>query len=149
MTLKIIGVMAILMMAMSGAFYWYYTDAQERIAILNKNVATLEIAEQIAQEAINSMIQYQIEVNVELTKLNKEFKIIRNQNAMLAKKLSEHNVGVLAAAKPGLVEKIINRASDKATRCFELLSGAELTPAEQNATSGREFNSECPWLWNN
>ena len=53
----------------------------------------------------------------------------------------------LGSKKPGLVGKIINNASEKAGRCFEILSGAELTEKEIGAKNGKAFNSECPWLW--
>lgn len=149
MTFKIIGVMAILLVSMTAGFYWYYNNTQNKLAILHENAAKMEVARQIAEETISSLLLNQDKVNSELNKINNEFKVIRNQNSILAKKLAKHDLGVLAAAKPGLVVKIINRASDKSIRCFELLSGAELTAAEMAATSGKSFNSECPWLWGN
>ena len=63
-------------------------------------------------------------------------------------KLRDHDIGLLGEAKPALVERIIDRASAKALRCFELLSGAELTTTERNAKNENAFNSECPWLYN-
>jgi hypothetical protein len=56
-------------------------------------------------------------------------------------------LGFLGSKKPALVEKIINAASDKVGRCFELLSGADLTDNERNAKDAKSFNSECPWLY--
>ena len=85
--------------------------------------------------------------NEELQKVNQEFANIRSQNNVLSKKLAKHDLAVLGAGKPGLVEKIINNASDKAGRCFEILSGAKLTQKEKEAKNGKAFNSECPWLW--
>ena len=52
---------------------------------------------------------------------------------------SERDFGKLALSKPGLVENIINNASENAIRCMEIASGAELTEEEKNAGS----NSEC------
>ena len=74
---------------------------------------------------------------------------IRKQNKTLSNKLGRHDLGNLAENKPGLVEKVITKASGKANRCFELLSGAELTEKEKEATNGKSFNSECPWLFDN
>ena len=68
--------------------------------------------------------------------------------SVLEDKLRDHDIGLLGEAKPELVERIIDRASAKALRCFELLSGAELTTTERNATNENAFNSECPWLYN-
>jgi hypothetical protein len=50
----------------------------------------------------------------------------------------------LAEAKPGLVENIVNKASDNAARCFEILTGAELTESERSATKKSEINPSCP-----
>jgi hypothetical protein len=68
---------------------------------------------------------------------------------VLSDKLGRHDIGNLAENKPGLVERVINGASIKAGRCFELLSGAPLTDKEKEAENGKSFNSECPWLFDN
>ena len=56
--------------------------------------------------------------------------------------------GKLAIKKPSLVEKIINKASERAQRCVEIASGAPLTEAEINATKKSEINTECPSIAN-
>ena len=68
--------------------------------------------------------------------------------SILSKKLGKHDLGNLGSKKPSLVERIINNASAKVGRCFELESGAKLTEKEKNAKTGKAFNSECPWLFN-
>ncbi len=62
-------------------------------------------------------------------------------------KLERHELGVLAANKPKLVEQIINKASQDAIRCFELLSGSPLTEKEKGAKNEKEFNNQCPFLY--
>jgi hypothetical protein len=147
MGMKLAGIMFILMLAMGGAGYWYYNDTQERIAILNENNAKLETAVAISEETISTLQENFARANEELNRVNQEFAAIRAQNNVLADKLARHDLAVLGAGKPGLVERLINRGTVNAGRCFELLSGAELTDAEKEATSGEEFNRECPWLW--
>ena len=61
----------------------------------------------------------------------------------LNKRLGKHDIGNLAENKPGLVEKIINKASDSAARCMEIASGSPLTEEELNGTPNRE----CPSFW--
>ena len=61
----------------------------------------------------------------------------------LNKRLGKHDIGNLAENKPGLVEKIINKASDSAARCVEIASGSPLTEEELNGTPNRE----CPSFW--
>jgi inosine/xanthosine triphosphate pyrophosphatase family protein len=61
----------------------------------------------------------------------------------LNKRLGKHDIGNLAENKPGLVEKIINKASDSAARCVEIASGSSLTEEELNGAPNRE----CPSFW--
>ena len=149
MGMKLAGVMALISFVMAGAFYWYYNDTQERMSILNANNAKLEVAIQISEDAVTSLQESYAKANEELTKVNSEFASIRQQNRVLSDKLGRHDIGNLAENKPGLVERVINGASIKAGRCFELLSGAPLTDKEKEAENGKSFNSECPWLFDN
>ena len=145
--MKLAGVMALISFVMAGAFYWYYNDTQERMAILNENNAKLEVAVQTSEAAVEQLqVDFQ-RASEELNKVNTEFADIRRQNRTLSDKLGRHDLGNLAENKPGLVERVINGASTKAGRCFELLSGAELTDKEKEAKDGKSFNSECPWLF--
>jgi len=147
MGMKLAGLMFILMLGMGGAFKWYYDDTQERIAILNENNAKLETAVAISEEAVATLQADFAKANEELNRVNQEFAAIRAQNNVLADKLARHDLAVLGAGKPGLVERLVNRGTVNAGRCFELLAGAELTDKEKEATSGEAFNRECPWLW--
>ena len=145
--MKLAGIFAIITVMTIGAFYWYYNDTQERLRILNANNAKLETAIQISEDAVTSLQESYAQANEQLTKVNSEFSAIRQQNRVLSDKLGRHDLGNLAENKPGLVERVINGASLKAGRCFELLSGAPLTDKEKEAENGKKFNSECPWLF--
>jgi len=147
MGMKLAGAMAMMMLVLCGAFYWYYNDTQERIAILNQNNAKLETAVAISEEAVSTLQADFAKANQELNRVNQEFAAIRAQNNVLADKLAKHDLAVLGAGKPGLVERLVNRGTVNAGRCFEILAGAELTDKEKEATSGDQFNKECPWLW--
>lgn len=145
--LKGMLIMGAVMATMLGGFYWYYNDSQKRMAVLQENNAKLEVAVQTNEAAISSLKENVAAANAELTRVNTEFQKIRQQNRELSDRLIKHDLGLLGSNKPELVERIINGASDKAGRCFELLSGSELTDAERNAKDGKSFNSECPWLF--
>lgn len=147
MGFKLAGVFALVMLLMGGLGYWYYSDSQSTIATLQKNNAVLETSLELSERAVNTLKSNIVSANSQITQLNEDFADIRSQNNQLANKLEKHELGVLASRKPGLVERVINNATEKASRCFELLSGAELTEQEKNATSAREANSECPWLF--
>ena len=146
---KLAGIMAVVTFIVCGLFYWYYNDTQERMAILNENNAKLETAVATSEAAVESLQRDYEKANQELGELNEKFSNIRKQNKTLSNKLGRHDLGNLAENKPGLVEKVITKASGKENRCFELISGAELTEKEKEATNGKSFNSECPWLFDN
>ena len=139
--------MMIVMMAMGGIGYWYYTDTQQRMVILVANEAKATMAAKESEQAKKIMEENYQRVTQELKEVNDKFATIRASNNVLSQKLQRHDLGVLANKKPGLVQKLINRATVNANRCFEIESGAKLTEKEKNAKTGKAFNNECPWLW--
>lgn len=145
--MKLSAIVGALLLAMSALFYWYYNDSQSRMAVYSENNARLEVAVQTNQQAISELKLQNYLANAELKKVNTAFSASRQENAQLVDRLSKHEIGVLAATKPALVEGIINNASAKALRCFEILSGSPLTDKEMDAKNAKAFNSECPWLW--
>ena len=147
--MKLSGILLIVIMTMGGIGYWYYTDTQKTIAVLTENNAKLEMAVATNEETIKTMAADFAAANAELKRVNTEFAAIRQQNNRLASKLADFDLGLLAANKPESIERAVNRGSANAGRCFELLSGADLTEDEKNAENGESFNKECPWLYNN
>jgi uncharacterized membrane-anchored protein YhcB (DUF1043 family) len=154
--LKIYGLVAVVMFMtmLGGGAYKYYTSTQNTIIQLTENNVQLKENQIQLEEAVqtaNETVDY-LRNNFETIKKNFEeasaqLQISREQNNQLTERLGRHEIGVLAIAKPKLVERIINNASSEAMRCFELLSGAPLTEEEKNAENERQFNSECPWLY--
>lgn len=147
MGMKLAAASALMMLVLCGAFWVYYNDTQERIAILNENNAKLETAVAISEETISTLQADFARANEEINRINTEFAAIRAQNNVLADKLAKHDLAVLGSGKPSLVERLVNRGTVNAGRCFEILSGSQLTDKEKEATNGEEFNRECPWLW--
>ena len=145
--MKLAGMLLIVIFVMSGIGYWYYTDTQERMAILQENNAKLEIAVATNEQAIESLQADYAAAAAENARLNEAYAEIRRQNSRLSSKLADMDLGLLAAEKPESIERAVNRGTSNANRCFELLSGSPLTEEEQNAENGEDFNKECPWLW--
>lgn len=144
----------LLMGAIAGGVGYYYTTTQarleafaERTAVLETNNQRLLEVNQTNLDTITELTESFEEVRNNFNIVQTEFQLIREQNNELRERLGRHEIGALAAARPQLVENIINNASENALRCFELLSGAPLTERERNATNARQFNSECPFLW--
>ena len=141
--LQIKIILALVLLAGAGGGYLYVTKLQKDNAILKTNQVKLETA--VAES--NQVIEQQTK---DLKKIRSTLKEIDEQNAKLKadwdalnNRLGKHDIGNLAENKPGLVEKIINKASDSAARCVEIASGSQLTEEELNGTPNRE----CPSFW--
>ena len=63
-------------------------------------------------------------------------------------KRKRYTFGKLAKEKPKLIEKIVNRGSERAGRCVEIAGGSPLTEKELLATKKSEINTECPSIAN-
>jgi len=140
---KLAIVFFFLMTGMAGAGYLYYQDTQERIAILQENNAKLETAVQTNEEALKAQAASFAAMQKENARLANEFQAISDRNRALENRLSRHDIGAAAVAKPELTEKVLNGATRNAQRCLEILSGAPLTDAEMSATKPSEINPEC------
>ena len=108
------------------------TKLNDAISDQNEVIAAKAAQAAAIQEANNIL-------RVETDRLDKE-------KANLAKKLGRHELDILAQNKPGLVGRVINRASDNALRCFEVITGAPLTPSEKEASKPSQYNAECPTI---
>ena len=133
----------LILLASAGGGYWYVQKLQKDNAILKENQIKLETA--VADN--NAVIEQQTK---DLKKIRTTLKEVEETNAKLQadrdalnKRLGKHDIGNLAENKPGLVEKIINKASDSAARCVEIASGSSLTEEELNGAPNRE----CPSFW--
>ena len=71
---------------------------------------------------------------------------LESEKDNLAKKLGKHELDILAQNKPGLVQRIINRASVNVMRCFEIATGSPLTHDELQADKPSLYNRECPTI---
>ena len=132
-----------LMAGMGAAGAWYYNDTQERLAILQENNAKLETAVTTNEQALAAQQASFEAMTRENARLQNEFQAISDRNRALENRLSRHDIGAAAVAKPGLTERVLNGATRNAQRCLEILSGADLTEAELSATKPSEINPEC------
>ena len=135
--------LVLILLAGAGGGYLYVNKLQKDNAILKTNQVKLETA--VAES--NQVIEQQTK---DLKKIRSTLKEVEELNDRLQadkdslnKRLGKHDIGNLAENKPGLVEKIINKASDSAARCVEIASGSPLTEEELNGTPNRE----CPSFW--
>jgi len=135
--------LGILLLAAIGSAIWYYNWSQSEIKTLRENNAKLLMAVQENEKTIKSLRDSASRMQSVLTETNKKFQKTREENNRLKEILSRHDIGYLASRKPKLVEKIINKGTDDAGRCFEILSGSPLSQSELNATKPSQINKIC------
>lgn len=145
--MRLAGLFFIIMCVMGGVGYWYYTDTQARLETLQQNNAKLEVAVNTNEQALSSLQADYASAQKELSEINIAYQNIRRQNQQLAEKLKEVDLQSAAISNSKAAERIVNRGTVNANRCFELLSGAELNEKERTAKNGIAFNKECPWLY--
>lgn len=121
---KLIAIIVIALIPVGLGLWWYVNGLQKALEISRANEAKLQQAVATNEETIQ-VLQRDFKLATEqLQKVNDEFAAIRKQNENLIGKLERHDLGLLGEAKPVLVERIINRATVKANRCIEILSGS-------------------------
>jgi chromosome segregation ATPase len=126
----------------------YYTYTQEQIRTYAQNAATAELAQRETAAALESTQRDLEQVRQQFDIVSQKFEDAQQRVEVLEEKLSEHEIGTLAQAKPVLVERIVDNATQDVLRCFEILSGSPLTEEERNATRPSEINSSCPDIAN-
>ena len=103
----------------------------EKTATLEANNQRLTEVNTANLNTITELNQSFEEIRENFNQVQSDFQSIREQNNELKERLGRHELGALASARPQLVERTINSASENALRCFELLSGAPLTESEK------------------
>ena len=144
--LLMIGIVATALMG--GVAYTYKLKADNEV--LKANAVKLESA--IGEQ--KQLIENQKKDFAEIMETNKQMNLLINNLKKdieaLDKRFNkkDRDIGKLAIEKSKVIERIINKASDKAARCMEIASGSPLTEEEKNATKKSEINTECPSLAN-
>ena len=128
----------------------YVMKLQRDNTVLKENAVKLESA--IDEQ--KTLIENQKKDFAQILETNKQMNALINNLKKdieaLDKRFNkdDRDIGKLAIEKSKVLERIINKASDKAARCMEIASGSPLTEEEKNATKKSEINTECPSLAN-
>ena len=137
-----------LIVSVAGGGYVYVQKLQADNATLKINTTKLQGAVEQNEATIKQKTQDFEKVRTTLTAVQEQKDALQGDKDELAKKLQRHDLGQLAYNKPGLVVKIINKASNNANRCIEIATGSPLTEDEIAATKKSQINGECPSLAN-
>lgn len=133
--------------SVSVGYIHYQNLVQDKKDALRRT-SQLQTAVDVNETTIDAL-QKDIEQS---NRIRQQVEIERNQalarNQELERILMEHDLGTLARARPGLVEKAINNGTADANRCLEIMSGSPLTSQEKNARLPSEVNGFCPGLAN-
>jgi hypothetical protein len=149
-----IVIILVILLAGGGFGAWTYMEklqADNQVLQINQEVLKeneLKLNDAIAeQQAVIVEKQRQAEqIQTANAALRTETSRLSSEKNNLVKKLGRHELDILAQNKPGLVTRVINRASDNALRCFEVLTGSPLTHDELQADKPSLYNRECPTI---
>ena len=150
--IKSVTILIIVLMLAAGG--WYVTNLKADLVVSENNNARLQEGIKEQQELLAQMrrdIGQIQELNRSLQETTQKH---RADVEALSKKFSQdargnpRDFGQLAAEKPELVERLINRGSKNAMRCLEIASGAPRTEQELAAKNASEINKECPAIAN-
>ena len=127
----------LIILASAGGGYWYVQKLQKDNAILKSNQVKLETAVAESNQVIEQQSKDLKKIRTTLKEVEELNDRLQADKDSLNKRLGKHDIGNLAENKPGLVEKIINKASDSGARCVEIASGSSLTEEELNGAPNR------------
>ena len=134
--------------AVGFGLWKYYTYTQETIRVYAENAARAEMAQAETQAALEQTIKDLEKVQEKYNQVSADFNSAKKRVDGLQDKLKEHDLPFLAEQKPGLVEKILDKASKDMLRCLEIISGDPLTEEELNVTTKSKANTQCPDIAN-
>ena len=149
-----IVIILVVLMGAGGFGAWTYMEklqADNKVYQINQEVLQeneLKLNDALAsQDAVIAAKEAQAVAIQEANNiLRRETDRLDKEKANLAKKLGRHQLDILAENKPGLVTRVINKAGRNALRCFEVITGAPLTPKEEEASKPSQYNAECPTI---
>ena len=140
------AIVALIIVVVIAGGVWYVTGLRADLAVSEANSAKLQEGIQ-QQQALMEQMREDIatiqKTNAELSAQNERQK---KDVESLSRKFDKRDIGALAAEKPEVIEKLVNRGSVNALRCLELASGAPLNDKEKSAKTPTEANRECPGL---
>ena len=113
------------MAVMAGGFILYYKHTQKTIATLHQNNAKLEGAVESQKAAIESMDENFTKQSKLVGDLQIKLSEAEDGYKKLASKLRRHDLEELSRAKPGLMEKRINKGTARLILELEEISGVK------------------------
>jgi uncharacterized membrane-anchored protein YhcB (DUF1043 family) len=143
-------IITVLLIAGIGGAGIYVMKLRSDNAVLKANQIKLEQAVDSQQKVIeqqkkdfDDILKANKQLNVLVEGLKKDFNDLDQRFNK-----GGRDLGKVAIERTGAIERIVNKATEKAARCIELASGATHTEEELKATKKSEINTECPSIAN-
>lgn len=118
--------LGIALLVVAGAFAWYFNWSQDRMVIMAESIATeksnvirLESAIDVQKQTITMLEESRENDQQAVLQLSAENQTYKAEVSDLRKKFAKHNLDRLSLAKPGLIERIINKGTKKVFQEFE------------------------------
>jgi septal ring factor EnvC (AmiA/AmiB activator) len=108
---KLLGAGAVALVIFFG--YQYVTNLQEANAALEKEVTELKITKQKLEAEREQVKEDLANVRVNLEEVNQKFKEAEQSKNELIKLFADHDFEKLVAAKPGLITRKMQRATEE------------------------------------
>jgi tRNA A37 N6-isopentenylltransferase MiaA len=134
----------VLVLAMMGGGGFYINHLNEQLATSQANNIKLEQGIDSQKQVIEQLqqdVKHIQQINTELSAQNEKHRKDAND---LRARFSSRDLGVFITTEPEKAQGVINAATQRALRCLELATGAELNERERNAATPQEANRECP-----
>jgi cell division septum initiation protein DivIVA len=126
---------------------WFYVShLQEQLKVSEINNAKLEQSIETQKEAFENIKKEVAQIQKINSDLSVQNERMRKDANALRSKFSSRDLGLFMETDPMKAQTVINNATERALRCIELASGAELTEKERNAKTPEEANRDCPSL---
>ena len=138
----------LLIISVAGGGYVYVQKLRADNATLKINTTKLEGAVEQNEATIKQQKEDFEKVRTTLDTIKVQKDILQSDKDTLVNKLSKHDFGQLAEARPDVAVGIVNKEMDESNRCVEIATGSPLTESETNATKKSQTNGECPSLAN-
>jgi predicted nuclease with TOPRIM domain len=150
--IKVVAILVIVLIVVGGLYY--ITNLKANLAVSEMNNKMLKDGIEQQQKLLEQMQKDVAQIQT----INSELSSLAEKQQQEVRDLSDRfnvnargetrDFGALAAAKPSVVERAINRGTKAALRCLALASGAKHTEQELNAKTTSEINRECPNIAN-
>ena len=122
--MNITGIFAVVLIVVGGMFYWYFDHSQKIIHQLEANNAKLESAVESQKDAISALQLHARDQATQVTELQNNLNTANSYRDTLEKKLRDHDLTVLARAKPKLIEDRMNAATAAVWNDLETITGS-------------------------